>query len=126
MPRERWAALAQRIEQLTGPQETLEVAPLPPEEEALAQRYAAQVVHARSRDRSSGDEADADYQTVDISRVDVVRPRSVSVEHVALQTIRQLWLDRKLEELGFNGPQRAAALGTLVARMAASAPPTTG
>jgi len=117
VPRERWATLAQRIEQLTAPQETLGVAPLPPEEEALAQRYAVQVVHARSRDESAQDETD--YQTVDIASVDAVRPRSVGVEHVALQTIRQLGLDRKLEELGFNGPQMAAALGNLIGRMAA-------
>lgn len=33
--------------------------------------------------------------------------------------MRQLGLDIKLEQLGFNGPQRAAAIGTLIARMAA-------
>ena len=117
VPRERWAALAQRIEQLASAQQTLGVVELPPGEEELAQRYAAQVIHARSRDQSSGDEAD--YQTVDVSNVDVVRPRSAGVEHVAMQTIGQLGLERKLQELGFNGPQRAAALGTLVGRMAA-------
>lgn len=117
VPRERWALLAQRIEQLTSPQATLGVVQLPPGEEELAQRYAAQVIQARARGPSPAGEAD--YQTVDVSRVDVVRPRSVGIEQVALQTIRQLGLDRKLEELGFNGPQTAAAIGTLVGRMAA-------
>ena len=116
VPRERWAALAQRIEQLASPQDTLGVVQLPPGEEELAQRYAARVVHARSRGQSP--EGGADYQTVDVSRVDVVRPRSVGVEQVALETIRQLGLDRKLKALGFNGPQTAAALGTLVGRIA--------
>jgi hypothetical protein len=117
VPRERWALLAQRVEQLASGQATLGVVELPPGEEELAQRYAAQVVHARSRDSSSGDEAD--YQTVDVCSVDVVRPRSVGVEQVALETIRQLGLDRKLGELGFNGPQTAAALGNIVGRIAA-------
>ncbi len=117
VPRERWALLAQRVEQLASGQQALGVVELAPGEEELAQRYAAQVVHARARNPSSGDEAD--YQTVDVSSVDVVRARSVGVEHVALETIRQLGLDRKLEELGFNGPQRAAALGNIVGRMAA-------
>ena len=119
VPRERWAALAQRIEQLTNPQETLGVAPLPPEEETLAQRYAAQVIQARSCDEPAQDQTD--FQTVDIASVDLVRPRSVGVEHVALATIRQLGLDRKLKELGFNGPQMAAALGNLIGRIAAPA-----
>jgi len=117
VPRDRWAALAQRIEQLASGQATLGLVQLPAGEEELAQRYAAQVVHARSREQSSEDEAD--YQTVDVSSVDVVRPRSIGVEHAAMQAIRQLGLNRKLQELGFNGPQRAAALGNIVARMAA-------
>jgi len=35
---------------------------------------------------------------------------------VALQSIGQLRLDRKLQELGFNGPQKAAALGNIIGR----------
>jgi hypothetical protein len=114
VPRERWAALAQRIEQLASGQATLGIVALPPGEEELAQRYAAQVVHARSRDPSSGGEAD--YQTVDVCSVDVVRPRSAGVEHVAMQTIAQLGLDRKLEELGFNGPQSLRPAGGALSR----------
>lgn len=117
VPRERWAELAQRIEQLTGPQETLGVVSLAPGEEELAQRCAARVIHARSIEQSSG--AEADYQTVDVSSVDVLRARSAGVEHVALQTIRQLGLDRKLRELGLNGPQTAAALGNIIGRITA-------
>ena len=66
VPRPRWALLAQRVEQLVGAQETLPVAPLPPGEEALAQRYAAQVIHARAREQAAATEAD--YQTVDNTR----------------------------------------------------------
>jgi transposase len=51
--------------------------------------------------------------------LDLVRPRSVGVEHAALEILRELGLDRQLAGLGFNGPQQAAALGTIVARMAA-------
>jgi hypothetical protein len=77
VPRERWAALAQRIEQLASGQQTLGVVELPPVEEELAQRYAAQqVVHARSRNQSSGDEAD--YQTVDVSSPNFPAPRNVT------------------------------------------------
>ncbi len=51
--------------------------------------------------------------------LDLLRPRSVAIEHVALAALRQVGLDKKLAALGFNGPQQAAAIGTLVARMAA-------
>jgi len=71
----------------------------------------------------------ADYHSVDVDSLELLRPRSVAVEHVALAALRQVGLDRKLEALGFNGPQRAAAIGTLVARRqpppAASLRPTT-
>ncbi len=43
----------------------------------------------------------------------------MGVEHVGLEALRQVGLDTKLERLGFSGPQRAAAIGTLVARMTA-------
>jgi transposase len=48
-----------------------------------------------------------------------VRPRSVAVEHVALSALRHVGLDEQLTVLGFNGPQRAAAIGTLIGRMTA-------
>jgi transposase len=41
----------------------------------------------------------------------------VSVEHVALETVRQLGLDAKLAQLGFNQRQLACAIGSVVARM---------
>jgi len=49
----------------------------------------------------------------------MVRPRSVAVEHVSLEAFRQLGLDTKLQQLGFNGPQQAAAIGTIIGRMTA-------
>ena len=60
---------------------------------------------------------EGDYQRVDLSRVEVIRPRSVGAEHVALEALRRLGLDRKLAELGFNRHQLSAAIGTIVGRM---------
>jgi hypothetical protein len=61
--------------------------------------------------------SEGDYQRVDLARVEVIRPRSVGAEQVALEALRRLGLDRKLEELGFNRHQLSAAIGTLVGRM---------
>ena len=44
------------------------------------------------------------------------RARSVGAEHVTLEALRFLSLDTKLKELGFNGPQTAAAIGTIIGR----------
>jgi transposase len=119
VPREQWGALVQRIEHLVGGQQDLMPAYLDAQWEEAAQRYAAQLIHARAREDESGSGAGADYHTVDVDSLELLRPRSVAIEHVALAALRQVGLDRQLEALGFNGPQRAAAIGTLVARMAA-------
>ncbi len=44
------------------------------------------------------------------------RPRSVGAEHPTLEALRLLGLEVKLKELGFNGPQTAAPIGTIVGR----------
>jgi len=119
VPREQWAALAQRIEQLLSRQGELIAAELDPQWEEAAQRYSAQVLRAKARLEEGATPLEADYQAVDVNSVDLVRARSVGVEHVGLEALRQVGLDTKLETLGFNGPQRAAAIGTIVARMTA-------
>ncbi len=119
VPREQWAALAQRIEQLVHRQGELITAELDPQWEEAAQRYSAQVLRARARLEEGAAALAADYQSVDVNSLDLVRARSVGVEHVGLEALRQVGLETKLEALGFNGPQRAAAIGTVVGRMTA-------
>jgi hypothetical protein len=58
------------------------------------------------------------YQEVDLDSLELVRPRSVGVEHAALSAMRQSGLEDKLGELGMNRPQIAAAVGNIIARMA--------
>ncbi len=119
-PREQWPALVLRIEQLIEGQGDLLGADLDPTWQPLAERLAAQLLHARARVQEET-KAPAEYQSVDLQPLDVLRPRSIGVEHVCLEALRQLGLDNKLETLGFNRPQRAAAIGTMIARMAAPA-----
>ncbi|MBK1633474.1 transposase [Thiohalocapsa halophila] len=118
VPQAQWPALAQRIEALVGGQAELFVADLDARWEQAAQHYAAQVIRARAG-RHDASRAAGDYHSVDVGAVEVVRPRSVAVEHVALAALRQIGLDGQLAALGFNGPQRAAAIGTLIGRMVA-------
>jgi len=118
VPRAQWPALAQRIEALVGGQADLFAAALEPRWEEAAQHYAAQVIRARAQVNDDS-RAKPDYHSIDVGAVDVVRPRSVAVEHIALAALRQVGLDDQLAALGFNGPQQAAAIGTLIGRMVA-------
>jgi hypothetical protein len=119
VPREQWAPLAQRIEQRLSGQDDWLAVDLDPQWEEAAQRYSALVVRANARLEEGGSPQSVDYQSVDVDSLDLVRPRSVGVEHVALEALRQVGLDGKLEQLGFSGPQRAVAIGTIIARMVA-------
>ena len=51
----------------------------------------------------------------------LVRPRTVGVEAAALWAMQQVDFTGLLESLGFTGPQRAAAIGSIIGRMAAPA-----
>ncbi len=82
-----------------------------------AQRSAAQLVQAGVSPVGPA----AALPRVDVDSLELVRPRSVGVEHVALWAMRQLRPPSLLEQLGLSGAQRAAVLGSLVGRMAAPA-----
>ena len=94
--------------------------------QALAQRYAAQLIalqpSAASITRAAAIKPDASelgrYQEVDLGSLELVRPRSVGVEHAALWAMRQCGLEDKLTELGWRRVQIAAILGNIVGRMA--------
>ena len=119
VPREQWPALAQRIEHLVTGQGELVPADLDAQWEPHAQRYSALVIRAGARSHQGTSPRSVDYQRIDINRVDVLRPRSVGVEHVSLEALRQVEFDDKLRALGFTKPQLSAAIGNVVARMVA-------
>ena len=114
IPKQEWRSLASRIEQLIGGQTAFLSIELPTELESLAQRYAAQILASRCEEvMESGA-----FQSVDPDTLELVRPRRVGIEQLALHAIEQLALKEKLAKLGFNRHQLAAALGNIVARMA--------
>jgi len=121
VPQGDWPALAARIDELLRGQPSLLVVGLTEALEAHAQRYAAQLIARRARDGVADDapEAAERFQDVDVSTLELVRPRTVGVEHAALAILRQLGFEEKLRELGFNKPQIAAAVGNVIGRMAA-------
>jgi transposase len=60
-----------------------------------------------------------DVQAVDVNTLELVRPRSVGVEHIGLWAMRQVDFTGMLLELGLSSPIRAAILGVIIGRMAA-------
>lgn len=113
LPREQWPELVSRIQSVIDGQ--IEIVKMPQAIEELAQNYAAQII--QSRRESKADNEQLDYREVDIDSLEMVRPRSVSCEHVALEAFKSLELDKQLKKLGFNGPQLATAMGTIIGRI---------
>ena len=114
LPKAQWPALCRRIEEiLNGQAPLLDDAPRAVEDEA--QRIAAQLL---ARGRAGDAEAARDPVTVDVDSLALTRPRSVGVEQVGLWAIERLGLVELLAGLGVNAALRAAAAGSIVARLA--------
>ena len=126
LPQNQWPALAQHIDALLHGQASLVDATLSAAGQVLAQRYAAQLIARQSSALRIAPAVAATaqpgaldrYQEVDLDSLEMVRPRSVGVEHAALSVMRQCGLEDKLAELGLNRPQIAVAVGNIIGRMA--------
>ena len=113
-----WPALTRRIDELLAGQLALP-RDGSPALESHAQRITAQLL-ARERvgTASCPTSQGRDIQLVDVDSLELIRPRSVGVEHVALWAMDQLGLRTRLQELGIGASLRAAAVGSIIARMA--------
>jgi transposase len=116
---EKWKELADRIESIISGQNIL--FPVPEEIEKLAQSFARKIIrsHGQRLPVPVKDQTEPDYQTVDLNSLESEQIRSVGGESVVLETIKELELDRKLEQLGFSGPNIEATLGVITARLLA-------
>ena len=117
-----WPALCGRLEELLAGQAGLLPAEGPAAVERHAQRIAAQllargqpVTGAPSAEAAGGDAV----ESVVVDTLEYLRPRTVGVETAALWAMAQVDFVGLLRELGFTGPQRSAALGSIIGRMAA-------
>ena len=127
LPQDQWPALAARIDELVHAQPSLLDSTLCDAGQALAQRYAAQLIALQPSAASitgaaarafTGTGEPERYQEVDLDSLELVRPRSVGIEHAALSVMRRCGLEDKLRDLGLNRPQIAAAVGNIIGRMA--------
>jgi len=114
LPRELWPDLTKRIEGILSGQQSL--FDVDSDIEQLAQSYAARIIASYQHVENVEDD---DFREVDLDSLEMSRPRSVGVEHITLEALRLLDLAGKFKELGFNGPQTAAAIGTIIGRCCA-------
>lgn len=117
LPKEDWPLLCTRLEHLLCGQASL--LPVEPGIEKLAQRYAALLVTRQKESLTTVEKKVAvTYQPVDIDSLEMVRPRSVGIEHTGLAALSWLGIPEILESVGLNGIQRAVAIGSIIGRMA--------
>ncbi|MEA3291995.1 MAG: IS1634 family transposase [Pseudomonadota bacterium] len=115
-----WPAFCAYLEELLSGQETLLPPQLPADAAQEAQRIVARLI-AREAPPSftASDSPGRDYQSIDVDSMAWVRPRSVGVEQLGLWAMEQIGMIHLLEQLGWTGAQRAAAIGLIIGRMAA-------
>jgi len=131
-----WPALCIRIDELLAGQASLVEIDLPKAAAVEAERITAQLqlhkappVPAANTPAQCETKSDAqpeseavpstDVQAVDVNSLELVRPRSIGVEHIGLWAMRQVGFAELLLELGMTSPIRAAILGVIIGRIAA-------
>ena len=135
-----WASLCVRIEQLLSHQAELLPIELPTTVEKAAQRIVAQLIEQRAvvsktpladeghstpaespvapLESVETETAPADLQTVDVDSLELTRPRTVGVEQLGLWAMQQLNFLDLLAQLGINGAQIAAIVGSIILKTA--------
>jgi transposase len=121
LPRDEWKPLADRIEEILRNVDPL-LEPTP-EIEALAQRYAKVIIEKFGKNHLNDDSSlmpetssNSNFETVDVNSMEHRDSRTIGAEALVWQAALDIQLPELLDELGFNKPQKAAALGNIIGR----------
>ena len=118
LPPAQWPLLYQRLDDLLAGQATL--MDYPEAVEDHAQRIVAQLISRQAETNIDADDTSSagELHRVDVDSLQLVRPRTVGVEHVGLWAMEQVGLRALLAQLGLNSRQQAAAVGSIIGRLA--------
>ncbi len=118
--KEHWGMLCSLIEDILAGQQRLFTGNIPESIAREANRIAHRLINSKKQEkgREEPGSGGVDIQKVDVDSLEMSRPRSVGVEHVALWAMGQVDFMGMLTGLGLSGPQRAAAIGCIIGRMA--------
>ncbi len=114
---EQWATLSTRIDEIIKQRPSL--FEIEEDLETLAQNYALKIVAAQAtvvEDKVASQEDK--YKEIDTSTIKNSDIKDIGIENVLYETIKELKLDEKLQELGFTNIQYNCAIGTIVAKIA--------
>jgi transposase len=114
-----WVELSTRINEIINQTPTL--FELDSKLETLAQEYAKKIIASKAKAKKDDvllSKEEDKYKEIDITTVKNSNPKSVGVENIVYETIKELKLDTKLQELGFTNIQTISAIGSLVAKTA--------
>lgn len=131
-----WPAVCQRVSELMAGQASLLEPSLPMAAMLEADRIAAQLLVQRTTvepiqtDVPEPDSSESvssmaetvkpdEFESISVDSMELVRPRSIGVEHIGCWAMCQVGFNALLMELGLSGPLRAAILGVIIGRMAA-------
>jgi transposase len=117
LPREAWPELCTRIEQILNSEQALFA--VDPAIEQSAQHLYAKIIARRGEIQALNTKDNPHFEEVDVNSLQQIKPRSVGAEHVSLEALKELKIPQILEQAGFNGRQRAEALGNIIGRMCA-------
>lgn len=112
LSKDQWPALCNCIDRNLSKQPGLVLESA--EIEKLGTMYTTRLINSSPVSASS----DPDFQEVDTNSLELSRPRSVGVEHAGLCAMSTLGFDEILSSVGMNRPQRMAAIGSIIGRMA--------
>lgn len=114
---ENWRDLATRIDDILKQKDRL--FEIDNKLEVIAQECAKKIVASQAikQEESISKEEDK-YKEIDISTVKNSDPRSIGVEGIVYETIKELALDKKFQELGYSNIQTNSAIGSLIAKIA--------
>jgi transposase len=115
LPKEQWKDLANCIEAIISKQKLL--FDYPKEIKTLANKYARAIIRQQAVAIDEENDFIVDYQTIDVNSIDNEDARTIGAEHVVLETIKELEIDRKLKSFGLNRFQISVVLGVVAGRM---------
>src|ERR1700733_526320 len=108
--------LANRIEEICVGAENFISIPLHIEE--LAHAFAKQVIQKKNQETEIKEPVKKQFIDIDINSIQHESARSVGLEHICLETIKTLGLQKLFQSLGFTDRQTEVVIGVIIARLA--------
>ena len=115
LPKDQWAELCIRIQQLLDAEAAL--FEVPAEIEQLAQSIYSQILARQGDININEQKTESDFQEIDVNSLQQIQPKTVGAEHVALEALKELQLPEILTEAGFNKRQSNQAIANIIGRM---------